>query len=53
MKNTIIRKLTSMMGISRENLQEVEEGANVDNVNTDDRRTKRHNSFCMSICLEK
>lgn len=45
MKNTIIRKLTSMMGISRENLHEVEESAND---NADDKRTKRHSSYCLS-----
>lgn len=48
MKNTIIRKLTSMMGISRENLHEVEEEANIENSNLDDKRTKRHSSYCLS-----
>lgn len=48
MKNTIIRKLTSMMGISRENLHEVEESANIENSNLDDKRTKRHNSYNLS-----
>lgn len=47
MKNTIIRKLTSMMGISRENLNEVEESGNHE-VNGDDKRTKRHSSYCLT-----